>query len=297
MVVSTAATAGTITISVADADTGTKGVASFSSTNFSVASGAVSIKAGGVDLTTNVTGTLPAVNGGTGMSSYAVGDLVFANTTQTLSSLTATATGFALISAGVNTAPTYGKIGLTTHVDGTLAVANGGTGATSFTATNLLIGDGTNPVRTSNSLKFEASANIGGYTNTNNVLTVGGASIGTSGNDTVITANGTNGNIVLVPNGTGFVDIGGPNSGSSSLGSSSGETLNITGGAALNLTANTTLTLATTSSDIVMSLAASSATKVTISGPSAAQYADGLTDNDLVTKYYVQNAILDGGTY
>ena len=40
------------------------------------------------------------------------------------------ATGNALISGGVNTAPSWGKIGLTTHVSGTLPVANGGTGIT-----------------------------------------------------------------------------------------------------------------------------------------------------------------------
>ena len=37
----------------------------------------------------------------------------------------------ALISGGVGVAPSWGKIGLTTHVSGTLPVANGGTGATS----------------------------------------------------------------------------------------------------------------------------------------------------------------------
>lgn len=73
-------------------------------------------------------GTLIAVNGGTGISSYAVGDLLYANTTTTLAKLPDVATGNALISGGVNTAPTWGKIGLTTHVSGILPVANGGTG-------------------------------------------------------------------------------------------------------------------------------------------------------------------------
>ena len=39
------------------------------------------------------------------------------------------ATGNALISGGVGAAPSYGKIGLTTHISGTLPIANGGTGA------------------------------------------------------------------------------------------------------------------------------------------------------------------------
>ena len=87
-------------------------------------------------LTSNVTGTLPATNGGTGQSSYAVGDLLFASTTTALSKLADVATGNALISGGVGVAPSYGKIGLTTHVSGTLPIANGGTNSTATPTTN-----------------------------------------------------------------------------------------------------------------------------------------------------------------
>jgi hypothetical protein len=76
--------------------------------------------------------TLPATSGGTGLASYAVGDLLYAATTTALAKLADVATGNALISGGVGVAPSYGKIGLTTHVTGTLPVANGGTGITSF---------------------------------------------------------------------------------------------------------------------------------------------------------------------
>ncbi len=79
-------------------------------------------------------GTLAAVNGGTGQSSYAVGDILYASTTTALSKLADVATGNALISGGVGFAPSYGKIGLTTHVSGTLPAANGGTGVTSLGA-------------------------------------------------------------------------------------------------------------------------------------------------------------------
>jgi hypothetical protein len=79
-------------------------------------------------------GTLAATSGGTGQSSYAVGDLLYASTTTALSKLADVATGNALISGGVGVAPSYGKIGLTTHVSGTLPVANGGTGITSLGA-------------------------------------------------------------------------------------------------------------------------------------------------------------------
>ena len=79
--------------------------------------------------TADISGVLPAVNGGTGQSSYAVGDLVYASTTTAISKLADVATGNALISGGVGVAPSYGKVGLTTHVSGVLPVANGGTNA------------------------------------------------------------------------------------------------------------------------------------------------------------------------
>lgn len=89
-------------------------------------------------------GTLNAANGGTGFASYTVGDLLYANTTTTFAKLADVATGNALISGGVGTAPSWGKIGLTTHVSGTLPIANGGTNATATpTAGAVAYGTGT----------------------------------------------------------------------------------------------------------------------------------------------------------
>ena len=84
---------------------------------------------GKVGLDTHVSGTLPVANGGTDLSSYTVGDILYASGTTALSRLADVAAGNALISGGVNSAPLWGKIGLTTHVSGTLPVANGGTGS------------------------------------------------------------------------------------------------------------------------------------------------------------------------
>jgi hypothetical protein len=78
--------------------------------------------------------TIAPNKGGTGIASYAIGDLVYASGTTTLSTLADVATGSALISGGVGAAPTYGKIGLTTHVTGTLALGSGGTGQTTAQA-------------------------------------------------------------------------------------------------------------------------------------------------------------------
>jgi hypothetical protein len=83
-----------------------------------------------VSLTTGVTGTLPVGNGGTGLTTYAIGDLLYASGTTTLSRLADVATGNVLLSGGVGVAPAWGQVSLTTAVTGTLPVANGGTGLT-----------------------------------------------------------------------------------------------------------------------------------------------------------------------
>ena len=74
--------------------------------------------------------TVPVANGGTGLTTYTTGDLIAASASGVLASVADIATGNVLLSGGVGTLPSYGKVGLTTHINGTLPIANGGTGAT-----------------------------------------------------------------------------------------------------------------------------------------------------------------------
>lgn len=89
---------------------------------------------------TGLTTPITVAQGGVGIASYAVGDLIYASGTTTLAKLADVATGNVLLSGGVGVAPAYGKVGLTTHISGTLAVGNGGSGATSLTG--ILVGNG-----------------------------------------------------------------------------------------------------------------------------------------------------------
>jgi hypothetical protein len=107
-------------------------------------------------------GSLAVARGGTNIQSYTVGDLIYATGATALSKLADVATGNALISGGVGVVPAWGKIGLTTHVSGTLGVANGGTGAASLTANKVLVGNGTTGVLQPTNLHWDdANSRLG----------------------------------------------------------------------------------------------------------------------------------------
>ena len=116
---------------------------------------------------TGLTTPLAETEGGTGYGSYTTGDILYASSSSTLARLNDVATGNALISGGVGVAPSWGKIGLATHVSGTLPVANGGTGAT--TLTGYLVGNGTSAVT--------AVSTIPNAGLTNSSITIGSTSV------------------------------------------------------------------------------------------------------------------------
>jgi len=138
-----------------------------------------------------IAGTLGAGYGGTGLNTYVIGDLLYSSGTTTLSRLADIATGNALISGGIATAPSWGKIGLTTHVSGTLPIANGGTnGTATATAGAVAYGTGT-------AYAFTAAGTLG------QVLTSAGAgtptwaapTTGTVSSVSVVSANGLAGTV------------------------------------------------------------------------------------------------------
>lgn len=137
-------------------------------------------------LTSNTAVT--AAQGGTGITSYTTGDLLYASASTTLSKLAAVATGNALISGGTGTAPSWGKIGLTTHVSGVLPIASGGTNSSSTLNNNRIM------VSSGGSI-IEASA-----------LTNGQILIGSTG-AAPTAATLTAGNGIVVTNASGSITI------------------------------------------------------------------------------------------
>ena len=157
--------------------------------------------------------TIDAVYGGTGLSSFVAGDIIYADSSTTLARLADVAVGNALISGGASADPSWGKIGLTTHVDGILPVANGGTGnatnQAASVANNATFNDGgagaasgstfngSSPLTISyNTLGAYPTTNPAGYTsNTGTVTSVGGT--GTVNGLTLTGTVTTSGNLTL----------------------------------------------------------------------------------------------------
>lgn len=145
-----------------------------------------------------------AAYGGTGQTTYAVGDLLYASAATTISKLADVATGNVLLSGGVGVAPSYGKVGLTTHVTGTLPAANGGTGVTANTGTgNNVLSASPTLTGTVTLASMAPSGNIA-FSGTGNRITGDFSQLSPISNRVIIQSSTLNGNTVVtvVPNGT-----------------------------------------------------------------------------------------------
>jgi hypothetical protein len=255
--ITTAGTANTVTITAANATAAQKGVASFTTGQFVVT-------AGNVALGTIPAGSLPGSGG-----------ITFTGTTGTDGVFLGES--MAIIGADSAITTTMGTNSLSILLN-TVSVAKGGTGSTTLTAGQILVGNGTSAVQQTATLAFNSGTNA---------LTVGTSTLtGAAAGDTSLTSTVTNANIQLLPNGTGHVIVGAGATGI--IRSNTGQSLTVRG--------TTALTLESVAGSTLMVLPVGTTTKVSISGPSAAQYATSLSPNDLVNKQYVDQSVASGAT-
>jgi hypothetical protein len=152
-----------------------------------------------------------ATFGGTGLTSYVQGDLLYATSSTTVGRLADEVAGNALLSGGVGGDPAWGKVGLATHVSGTLPVGNGGTGAT--TLTGYVFGNGTGAFTASTSIPNSATTATDLNTasaivarDASGNFTAGTITASLNGNASTATtaANVNNGTLSMAVSGTGL---------------------------------------------------------------------------------------------
>jgi hypothetical protein len=149
-----------------------------------------------VSLTAGVSGVLPVANGGTNSSTALSGSSIMkSDGTKIVQGAAGTTT--TVLHGNAAGAPTYSAVSLTADVSGTLGVGSGGTGQTSYTDGQLLIGNTTGNTLTKATLTAGSGITI---TNGNGSITI--ASSASSGVNAVSFTSGSS--TWSVPNGTTF---------------------------------------------------------------------------------------------
>ncbi|MDO8598591.1 MAG: hypothetical protein Q7S02_00615, partial [bacterium] len=152
-----------------------------------------------IDLASNVTGILGVGNGGTGWSNVASGALVLGNGTGSLATTTAGTNGQVL--ALVGGVPSWIATTTLANISGTLGVASGGTGLSSYTLGDILYASGTGTLAGTTTANLKATLALNNVENTALSTWAGSSNLTTLGTITSGTWNGTT--IAIANGGTG----------------------------------------------------------------------------------------------
>lgn len=269
-------------------------------TTYTIAQGhTLPFTSNGTDIAADLTLPLPAVLGGTGLSSFTSGGIPYFASSTTIASSAALAANRIVLGGGAGTtpatlgslgttttllhgnaagAPTFGAVSLTADVTGTLPVANGGTGAASFTSGQVLVGSGTSAIAV-------VSAGTSGQ-----VLTSNGSSAPTW-------QSGPTGTVTSVATGTGLTGGTITSTGTISLASISDLRVmaNISGGSAAPIANTMTGILDATIGSTRGSLLERGASGWTVLTPGTANYGL-LSGGSGADPSYVQIPLLNGTT-
>lgn len=174
-----------------------------------------------VNATTDITGTLPVTNGGTGLNTASQGDILYGSAANTYSKLAkdTNATRY-LGNTGTSNNPAWAQVNLTNGVTGTLPVTSGGTGIATVAQGDLVFGSASNTI----SALAKNTSSTRYLSNT-----------GSSNNPAwaqVNVANGVTGTLPIANGGTGvttlaWIDASGPMTVTSTAGSVPSYTISI----------------------------------------------------------------------